>query len=165
MILTGKNKEYYFLQIMKDGYDFNKFALDFSDFLIGKAVGILSFDGDSMKPTKEEYQRGWTYDEQEVAYFKSLNKKELNENIFANCYDEWYLFDELKPFQSNNIFVTLSGFRLIDLNKSKSMENLQNSFWKQVELNNPSGFVINGDNFIYGSKNESEIKKIIETWK
>lgn len=114
MLRIDKFGEYHFLQTTKDGYDFNKFVLESSGLLIEKAVGVLSFDGDSMNPTKEEFERGWTYDKQEVAYFYPLDENELKENIFANCYDEWYLFDKKSKLKSNHIFVTYSGFGLIN---------------------------------------------------
>lgn len=48
MIYTGTYNEYKFLQVAKDGYDFNRFVKEYEKLIIGKAVGVLSFDGDSL---------------------------------------------------------------------------------------------------------------------
>lgn len=165
MILTGRHNEYYFLQTNQEGLDMKTFITDFSTLLTDNAVAVLSFDGDSMKPTKDEYSRGWTYDELEVAYLPTLNRYELGQNIWANCYDEWYIFDKIETLKSNKIFVTFSGFRLIDINDSELMKNIQKRFWRQTEANNPKSFIINGDNFIYGSKVKNEIEEIAKFWK
>lgn len=162
MILTGRHNKYYFLQTNQEGIDMKTFITDFSKLLMGNAVVVLSFDGDSMKPTEEEYARGWIYDELEVAYLQTLNSYELGQNIWANCYDEWYIFDTIEKLKSNKIFVTFSGFRLIDINESELMKNLQTRFWQQTEANNPKSFIINGDNFIYGSKVKTEIEEIVK---
>lgn len=165
MIYTGTYNEFNFLQVAKDGYDFKRFVEEYEKLIIGKAVGVVSFDGDSVKPTKEEYERGWKYDSKEVAYFDKLNTYELKTDIFANCYDEWYLFEEPTQLKGNHIFVTYSGFRLHIEKEDRLMRNVQKRFWDQVEQNNPNSFVIYGDNFIYGSKNKNDIDQIEKAWR
>jgi len=164
MVHIGKHKEYSFLQTNQDGLDIKTFIEEFTRFLLERGLAVLSFDGDSLKPTQEHYKRGWAYDELEVAYFSPLNRSELKNNIWDNSYEEWYLFNSAKKLNSNKIFVTYSGFRLIDHSDSASMKNLQNVFWHQIEINNPDAFILNGDNFIYGSKNQDEIEELKNAW-
>lgn len=163
MIYSGTYNEYHFLQTSKDEYDFKRFVIEYEELLIGKAVGVLSFDGDSLKPTEDEYMRGWKYDNKEVAYFDELNSQELKTAIFANCYDEWYLFEKPTKLKTNHIYVNYSGFRLI--NEDVLMSNIITRFWREVKLNNPKSFIIYGDNFIYGSKNKNEIEEIKKAWR
>lgn len=164
MIYIGKYNEYHFLQTAKEGCDFKRFVVEFEDLLVRKAVGVLSFDGDSMKPTEEEYKRGWKY-EKEVAYFDEIDSYELTTEIFANSYDEWYMFDKPTKLRTNRIYVTYSGFRLINDSEDILMNNLIAKFWKDVEINNPMSFIIYGDNFIYGSKNKKEINELKIAWR
>ena len=164
MIYSGTYKEYHFLQTAKDGCDFARFVVEFEKLLIGKAVGILSFDGYYMKPTAEEYKRGWNNDDKQVALFDELNSQELKAPIFANCYDEWYLFDKPTKLKSNHIYVTYSGFRLINESEDAKMNNIISRFWSEILINNPMCFIIYGDNFIYGSKNKKEIAEIKLAW-
>lgn len=153
------------MQTAKGDCDFKRFVKEYEELLIGKSVGVLSFDGDSLKPTNEEYKRGWKYDSKEVAYFDELNSQELKTEIFANCYDEWYLYEKPTKLIRNHVFVTYSGFSLINENDDELMNNIINRFWNQIELNKPNSFIIYGDNFIYGSKNKNEIDKIIIAWR
>lgn len=164
MIYLGTYNEYHFLQTAKEGCDFKRFVNEFEELLIGKAVGVLSFDGDSMNPTEEEYERGWKYDDQEVAYFDEIDSYELKTEIFANCCDEWYIFNKPKKLKTNHIYVTYSGFRLINENEDELMNNLIKRFWKEIEINNPISFMLYGDNFIYGSKNKEEIDELKMAW-
>ena len=165
MIYFGQHKEYFFIQTANDNCDFIRFIDEYSSFLIGKSVAIISWDSDSMKPSEEEYQRGWEYDENEVAYFDKLTAQELKTNIFANNYDEWYLFDEQQDLYQYNSFVNYSGFRLINKNEDSDMNDLILKFWNQIEHNKPANFILYGDNFIYGSKHKEEINDIYEAWK
>lgn len=91
------------------------FIGDYKSLLVGKAVAVVSFDSGPLKPTDEERQRGWSYDTKAVAYFDVLTEEELKENICANNWDEWYLFDQPKGIEVSDVFVNYSGFRLIAL--------------------------------------------------
>lgn len=164
-IYLGKFNEYHFLQTAKEGCSFKRFVTEFEELLLRKAVAVLSFDGDSMKPTEEEYRRGWSFDDKEVAYFEEIDSYELKTAIFANCYDEWYVFEEPSKLKTNHIYVTYSGFRLINYSGDIFMDNLIARFWKDVEINNPMSFIIYGDNFIYGSKNQEEINELSVAWR
>lgn len=153
------------MQTAKDGLDFNRFVREFEDLIVGKSVSVLSIDGDSLNPTVEEYNRGWRYGRDEVAYFDHINTQELKTEIFANCYDEWYLFDTPTEMKTNHIFVTYSGFRLINIGEDTSIQSTVNKFWNDIERNNPASFIIYGDNFIYGTKKKCETQRIATAWK
>ena len=75
------------------------------------------------------------------------------------------MFEKPTKLKTNHIYVTYSGFRLININKDVLMNSLITRFWKDVEFNNPASFIIYGDNFIYGSKNKEEINKIKIAWR
>lgn len=45
------------------------------------------------------------------------------------------------------------------------MKSVRLRFWNQIKLNNPTSFIINGDNFIYGTKNKVEIDTIKKSWR
>ena len=156
--------DYQILQTSNENYTFKRLIDDFSEYLIGKQAVVLSFDGDSYNPFDEEYERGWKYYQNEVAYSPTLDRTELQRSdVIANCYDEWYLFDEAPVFTENEIFVTFSGFRLINT-KTTAMSNISNRFLKRIHGTNPSSFILYGDNFIYGTKEEDEIRKITGKW-
>jgi hypothetical protein len=120
MTQIEKINDYFVFQIMRDGFDMLKFVNDFPDLLIGRSVYITSFDGDSMNLTKEECKRGWMFDENEVASISNMSKSELAEDIFANCYDEWYLFASTTNFKFNHqLYVSYSGFSLFKSNNDR----------------------------------------------
>ena len=153
MLLTGQQDGYHYLQTAAEGCDFIRFAEECAHLLTDRAVAVVSWDSDSMCLTEEERRRGWTF-HQEVAYHPRLNAAELREDIFANSYDEWYLFPTITILHSRNDFVNYSGFRLHDLRESELYQNLARRFWEQVSVNQPESFVLYGDNFIYGSRDD-----------
>lgn len=164
MIHSSIINEFKVIQTNDEGLDFNRLVDEFSELFVGKLAAVLAFDGDSLKPTTSEYNRGWKYDHNEIAYSPVLTLGELGQNIFANCYDEWYLFDEEFIMPNNNIFVTYSGFRLINIESSDMMKSLAASFWDRIKTTCPTSFILNGDNFIYGSKNRNEVNRILASW-
>ncbi|MEM6395831.1 MAG: hypothetical protein AAF741_05755 [Bacteroidota bacterium] len=142
MYLYRKINQYYVFQSSLDGDDFKKFVKDFKKILLGKSLAVVSFDYDSLKPLVAEYRRGWIYDAAEVSYFGELTRNELEHPIYANNGDEWYLFDCPSKFTPEDVFVSYSGFRLIDLTSSDLMKSVQDRFWAQTIRNDPASFIL-----------------------
>ncbi|MFA0960174.1 hypothetical protein AB9P05_00030 [Roseivirga sp. BDSF3-8] len=164
MIYTGLTCGYHFLQTATDDVDFFRLVEQVPEVLVGKAVAVVSFDSGPLKPAAEEYRGGWTYDSNEVAYFPYLNEKELSENIFANGYDEWYLFDKLTKLKSSHAFCNYSAFGLTGGNADMAMRELQEKFWQQIMTNKPNSFILYGGNFIYGSMDDGDVKRVLEAF-
>ena len=153
MLFTGQQDGYHYLQTAAEGCDFISFAGGCAHLLIDRAVAVVSWDSDSMALTDEERNRGWTF-HQEVAYHPKLSAAALREGIFANSYDEWYLFPTITPLHSSNDFVNYFGFRLHGFEGSELHQHLARRFWEQVSVNQPESFVLFGDSFIYGSRDD-----------
>ncbi|RYF24214.1 MAG: hypothetical protein EOO42_06090 [Flavobacteriales bacterium] len=162
---TGKHENYYWVEITGDIKSLTNFLEDFSGFLLNLTLAIVAFDGDSFKPTTEEYSRGWIYNENEIAIFNNLNSRVLDSAIHDNSYDQWVLFERPIDNIEMEIYVTHSGFSIgKNFKDEEPMKNLSKRFWNWMEQNQPSKFLINGDNFIYGTNDFSEIEKIKSVW-
>lgn len=162
-INIGHKKNYHWLETTSDCKSFKDFIFDFSGFILEKNLAIISFDSDSFIPTKEEYDRGWTY-KNEIAYFNNLNLVELNGPIY-DIYDQWFIFDTPTEIDNVDIFVNYSGFSLNpDIPKENPTNGVMERFWKTIEHLQPSNFLLCGDAFIYGTLIEFEIKEILQSW-
>ncbi len=165
-MITGTYENYYWIDFTNSIHSFPDFIKDFGSFFLGLNLAIISFDGDSFKPTEDEYARGWIFNKSEVAIFKNLNENELRSPIQNNSYDQWVLFDKPISNIEMEIFVTHSGFSInthADSNEFK--KNLALKFWNWLSDYQPSKFIINGDSFIYGTIDPNEIDMIKGVWK
>lgn len=162
-IKIGHKNNYHWLEINSDCKSFKDFISDFSEFILRKNIAIISFDSDSFIPTKEEYDRGWTY-KNEIAYFNNLNLVELDGPIY-DIYDQWFIFDTPTEIDNVDIFVNYSGFSLNSgIPKESLINGVVEKFWRTIERLQPSNFLLCGDYFIYGTFIELEIKEILKCW-
>lgn len=161
---TGTHENYHWIEVTGDIKSLTDFLEDFSYFLLDLNLAIIAFDGDSFKPTIDEYSRGWAYNNNEIAIFNNLTKYELSSAIQGNSYDQWILFDKPIDHIKMEIYVTLTGFSISKDFDNATMENLSTGFWNWVQANQPSKFILNGDNFIFGTNDLSEIEKIKSAW-
>ncbi len=159
IIKEGKTGNIFWIEFSTEKDLMFDFISKFSAFLINETLAIISFDGDSFIPTEQEYKRGWKYDN-EIAYFENLNSKELLGDIY-DIYDQWYILNYNSPEVSQNeIFVTISGFSIDNNTSNLLMKNTTKRFWETITRQEIKKFVINGDNFSYGSINKDEIDQI-----
>lgn len=164
-MITGKHENYYWVEVNSDVKSLTAFLENFHSFLLNLNLAIVAFDGNSFKPTTNEYSRGWIYNDNEIAIFNKLNKHELNSAIHDNSYDQWVLFKRPIDHIEMEIYVTHSGFSISkNFEKNEPMKNLSLRFWNWVEENQPSKFLLNGTHFIYGTTNPEEIEIIRHVW-
>lgn len=162
---NGTHENYHWIEVTGDFKSLTDFLHDFHSFLLKLNLAIIAYDGDSFKPTTDEYSRGWLYNGNEIAVFNNLNKYELSSAIHDNSYDQWVLFERPIDDIKMEIYVTHSGFSLArNFDDNPPMANLTRQFWNWVKENQPSKFLLNGDNFIYGTSTLSDIEKIKLAW-
>jgi hypothetical protein len=159
LIREGKTGNIFWIEFSTEKNLMIDFIAKFSAFLLGETLAIISFDGDSFVPTAEEYKRGWKFNN-EIAYFENLNSEELLGDIF-DIYDQWFILNyNRKEVSSNEIFVTFSGFSIDNNISTKLIKNMSTQFWETISREEIKKFVLNGDNFSYGSINKKEIEEI-----
>lgn len=164
MILKeGYNDDFFWIELVSANNLMEKFISDFSQFILNKNLAVISFDSDAMLLTEEEINRGWKF-ENEIAYFDSLSKEELNGPIY-DIYDQWFFLKPGARIKSSDIFVNYSGFT-IDKSNTKDLpnENITKLFWKTIIEENVEKFILNGNYFSFGTKDEDEIKEIKNLW-
>lgn len=66
---------------------------------------------------------------------------------------------------NSDIFVNYSGFT-IDVSNTKDLlnKNIALRFWKTIRDEDVEKFILNGDNFSFGSINENDIIEIKKAW-
>lgn len=173
---TGKYQDFYWVEFATSDFDLITMVKTIPHLIIGKYIGIVCFDSGGFIPTKEELQRGWRTNKR-VSFSPIMNKSELDGPIFENN-DQWCLFKKQTDFDEMTDFVNYGGFRLLDRTSEldiidstwdktalkveiEYIKSLQAKFWNEVENINPHNIIINGDFFIFCTKDEKEIKTII----
>ncbi|GAL01283.1 hypothetical protein JCM19275_1321 [Nonlabens ulvanivorans] len=173
---AGKTLDYFWVEFSSTEFDLISLVEQIPNLLIGKYLAIICFDGGIFVPTEEERLRGWNKIKQ-VSFSPILTKAELKGPIFEN-HDQWCLFETKSEIESMTDFVNYGMFTLknrdfeldnIDptwdkvalKNDLNQTEKLLRKFWLEMKELNPDNFILNGDNFIYCSKNEKEIERII----
>ena len=158
---TRKQDKYYWIEFVSNNIGMDFLISNFPEIILDKTLAIVSFDCDSLLPTKEEFERGWIY-ENEIAYFDKVNTFELSQNSIFDIYDQWLIFDEKQRFNTMDIYASYGAFS-VNIN-SNEKDQLQlfatKKFWKEIEEIKPQKFILNGDKFIFGTDNETEYKKI-----
>lgn len=176
----GKNLEYFWIELNSREFDLIALVKEIPDLIIGKYVAIVCNDGGAFIPTEEERLRGW-YQKGEISFSPIMTSDELKEGVFED-YDQWCMFEKKAEFDKMTDYVNYGGFTLIDRNNEleeihptwdkvglkkdvEKTESLKREFWNEVENINPNCIVVNGDNFIFCSKDVKEIEKIIASVK
>jgi len=171
----GNKKNYYWIEFGSSDFDLIDLVKNIPNLLIGKYIGIVCFDGGVFTPTEKELTRGW-YKENDISYSPKINKIELNGPIYET-YDQWCLFKTKTEFDKMTDFVNYGAFTLkdreVELNNIdptwdkkalkasiESTKSLQTKFWSEVEIIKPESVIINGDFFIYCTKNKKEISEL-----
>jgi hypothetical protein len=154
----GNKGNYHWLEVPSEDKTIGDLVHHFPNFILGKQLAVICFDSGSFNLTDEETQRGW-YSKNEIAYFDQINSEELEGPIYDN-YDQWLIFDSPTEISDIDSFVNYSGFSL----SSKNMKSITDSFWKMIERNKPSKFILCGDFFIYGTLLKSEIEEMSRKW-
>lgn len=172
---TGNSKNYYWIEFGSSDFDLIDLVKNFPNHIIGKYIGVVCFDGGVFTPSEEEISRGW-YKEDEISYSPKMNESELNGPIYEN-HDQWCLFKKKTEFDKMTDFVNYGAFTLrdreVELNNIdptwdkmalqasiESTKSIQTKFWNEVRMINPDSVIVNGDFFIYCSKNKKEINEI-----
>ncbi|WP_075343477.1 hypothetical protein [Tenacibaculum agarivorans] len=159
---TGSKESYFWIEFSSADFNLIDLVRSLPNLLIDRYIGIVAFDGCVFIPSESELKRNW-YKKGEISYSPILNQQELDEPIYE-CYDQWCIFKKKAEFEKMTDFVNYGGFTLRDQDVSDSTTykiEIQKTFWKEVEDINPDSIIINGDFFIFCSKEEKEIKEII----
>lgn len=160
MIKTGKNKDYFWIEVVSEKLYMDEIIVNFPEFFINKYLAIISFDSDSFIPTESELSRGWIY-ENEIAYFDGLTEFELAQDSLFDIYDQWLLFDNEKRINEMETFVNYSNFFIDIHDKNDSIELATTlKFWEQIEEIQPQKFILNGGKLIFGTSNEKEFRNL-----
>lgn len=158
---AGHSDNYYWYETSSEKKSISDFISDFSTFILGKNLAIISFDSGPLSPTEEEIKRGWV-EKNEIAYFNNINEEELKGPIFDN-YDQWFFFDDPTEINDIDFFVNYTGFSL-DADAAWLTSSVTNKFWETIKRVKPSRFLLCGEKFIYGSVSELEIKEMEKVW-
>ncbi|WP_291122034.1 hypothetical protein [Empedobacter sp. UBA7620] len=162
-VREGKTDNIYWIEFSTENNLMKNFVFEFQKFIVNKNLAVIAFDSDCMILTEEEINRGWKF-ENEIAYFDNLNIVELNEPIF-DIYDQWFILKNNSRITNSDIFVNYSGFT-IDISNTKDLlnKNIALRFWKTIRDEEVEKFILNGDNFSFGSINENDIIEIKKAW-
>lgn len=143
-MITGKNGNYYWIEWR----DRSKFLVGllskFPQLVLGKYLVNTSFDSGPLSLSPEQIGEGW-YKQNRLTFSPSI--KDI-ESISGYGYDEWYVFDSVKKFDSCEVFVNYWCFSLYDT----VPEKIQQAFWEQIAQLNPESFLAEGDNLICVTK-------------
>ncbi len=165
---SGRHKEYYWLVSREALWGLEKLVISHHENMI---LAITSFDSGPLKPTAEELELGWKYNN-EVMYSPRLK---AGLDIPNDQYDEWYISKELEFANGTpEVFVNYGGFSLVPPDESYkefyvSWEKdtldflipIQFRFWSQIEEISPETFVAVGDNDVVVSKNRGFIEAVV----
>jgi hypothetical protein len=148
----GNKGNYYWIE-WQDGNKFLKNLLsDFPQLVLGKYLVNTSFASGSLTLPPEEISQGW-FAREKFTFSPQITNVD---SIFGYGYDEWYVFDSPKTFDNCEVFINYWQFSLDDAEP----EEIQNSFWKQLERLNPESYLANGDNLICATRNENLFNQI-----
>ncbi|WP_339841372.1 hypothetical protein [uncultured Maribacter sp.] len=173
---AGKTLDYFWIEFRSTEFDLISLVEQLPNLLIGKYLAIICFDGGTFIPTDEEKLRGWNK-LNDVSFSPILTKEELSGPIFETQ-DQWCLFENKTEIKSMTDYVNYGMFTLKDRNSElmtidptwdksalneeiNHTEKFQRKFWLELIKLNPYNLILNGDNFIYCTKNEKEIEQII----
>lgn len=150
MIKSGKEGDFYWLEVSESIYSLGNFISNHKGLLLNKNLVINCFDSGPLSLTQEEKRRGWLDKEGHVC-IDNLDSNEIGKLPFDQ-YDQWLLYDEVYQFESMHSYVNYDPFSL-----ALSEDVLLNKFWKELTQVNPHSFILNGTFFIYGAKDLAEI--------
>jgi hypothetical protein len=126
---------------------------------------ITAFDSGRITPSEEDSKAGWSL-QGEVMVSPPMYE---DLHLPANGYDEWYVFDRRIDFpQERQVFVNYGRFSLEPVDEQLKrfdsswehdaldwMRPLQDQFWKQMELLNPTSYVAMGEKDLIVTKNKA----------
>lgn len=170
-MVEGHTNNYYWIE----AYDFglHDIVSKCPELFVGKTVAITAFDNSPIIPNTKEKAFGW-YSKNDVFYAPKIkNPKELP----YDNYDEWYVFEELKEFLPDDLFVNYLSFSLRDPSYKLTEANptwdkialkyqierqieLLDKFWNYIIRIEPRLFVLDGDNLIFGSRVYEDVNLI-----
>ncbi len=138
-----------------------------------KYLAIVCFDSGLLNLVSEEKALGW-HEKDNIAYSPKLTNS-LIENLPTEQYDQWCLFNTQTEFSGMTGFVNYGSFTLtsrredlvtadpswdkIGIRKQiEHLEQLLEQFWDEMSRINPQNVILDGDRFIFVSKNIDEIE-------
>jgi len=177
--ITGQNGNFYWIEFPGNSLNLNGFLSKHSSILVNKYLAIVCYDGGPLKLMIEEKDQGW-YEKDKITYSPILTR-DLIAALPHDQYDQWCLFNAPTEFTGMTGFVNYGNFKianrrqeLIDADETwdklglekniEDYERLVEQFWKEMIRINPVNFILDGDNFIFVSRNVNEIEMIKKSW-
>ena len=135
--------------------EFNESHLNFVEEIIKSQAGailyITSFDSGPIFPSEKEKNEGWFSQDQIMV----SPKLKIGIEIPYDNYDEWYFFDKLIEFPSEQeVFVNYFGFSLVPVDEQLKdfdptwehdaldwLRPIQKRFWNQIVTLEPLTYV------------------------
>lgn len=147
------------------------------EIFVGKFLMITHFDGHSYQLNNIDENRGWKKINN-LTYTELISQNTLKMNICDN-YDQWVLLRQFRQIDPVDAFVNFEYFSLIDWDmeatylkdddEKRFINNYQEkrsrvlmNFWDQIKIINPETFVSDGSKFIYVTRYQDEIEKILQ---
>jgi hypothetical protein len=120
-------------------------------------VVVTSFDSGPLRLTPEDIALGW----QQCGTLAVSPKSPASRPLPLGEWDEWFVFEEVPPVRSAEVFINYGGFSLKPDPENEWHQATLERFWGQIAEWRPESYLAEGDNLICITRAEGPIPELV----